>query len=157
MKVKNSKGELKELVIKANDSIPAGSVIDFDGDVVPEGYEKVEDELEKRIAELEKYETGSANVEVETSNVQLNYYHKVGKVCTFCVEIKLAQDLNANVSVKILSGLPKPKTSVRFAAYCGSDKVCRLALSDGNIFLWYNSNKILSGNHLNIFITYITD
>lgn len=43
MKVRNSKGELKELVIKANDSIPAGSVIDFDGDVVPEGYEKVED------------------------------------------------------------------------------------------------------------------
>lgn len=45
MKVRNSKGELKELVIKANDSIPAGSVIDFEGDVVPEGYEKVEDEV----------------------------------------------------------------------------------------------------------------
>lgn len=43
MKVRNSKGELKELVIKANDSIPAGSVIEFDGDVVPEGYEQVED------------------------------------------------------------------------------------------------------------------
>lgn len=43
MKVRNSKGELKEIVIKANDSIPAGSVIDFDGDVVPEGYEQVED------------------------------------------------------------------------------------------------------------------
>lgn len=36
MKVRNSKGELKGLVIKVNDSIPAGSVIDFDGDVVPE-------------------------------------------------------------------------------------------------------------------------
>lgn len=43
MKVRNSKGELKELVIKANDSIPAGSVIEFDGNVVPEGYEQVED------------------------------------------------------------------------------------------------------------------
>lgn len=43
MKVRNSKGELKELVIKANDSIPAGAVIDFEGDVVPEGYEQVED------------------------------------------------------------------------------------------------------------------
>ena len=46
MKVRNSNGELKELVIKANDSIPAGSVIDFEGDVVPEGYEKVEDKGE---------------------------------------------------------------------------------------------------------------
>lgn len=36
MKARNSNGELKELVIKANDSIPAGSVIDFEGDVVPE-------------------------------------------------------------------------------------------------------------------------
>lgn len=36
MKVRNSKGELKELVIKANDSIPANGIIDFDGDVVPE-------------------------------------------------------------------------------------------------------------------------
>mgnify|MGYP000571039144 FL=1 len=43
MKARDSKGELKELVIKANDSIPAGSVIDFEGDVVPEGYEQVED------------------------------------------------------------------------------------------------------------------
>lgn len=46
MKVRNSKGELKELVIKANDSIPAGTVIDFEGDVVPEGYEQVEDKGE---------------------------------------------------------------------------------------------------------------
>lgn len=36
MKIKNSKGELKEVVIKANDSIPAGAIVDFDGDVVPE-------------------------------------------------------------------------------------------------------------------------
>lgn len=43
MKARDSKGELKELVIKANDSIPAGTIVDFDGDVVPEGYEKVED------------------------------------------------------------------------------------------------------------------
>lgn len=36
MKVKNSKGEIKEVVIKANDSIPAGAIVDFDGEVVPE-------------------------------------------------------------------------------------------------------------------------
>jgi hypothetical protein len=52
MKVRNSKGELKELVIKANDSIPANGIIDFDGDIVPEGFEKVEDETETKITEL---------------------------------------------------------------------------------------------------------
>ena len=45
MKVR-SNGKLKELVIKANDSIPANSVIEYEGDVVPEGYEKVEDKGE---------------------------------------------------------------------------------------------------------------
>lgn len=45
MKVR-SNGELKELVIRANDSIPANSVIEYEGDVVPEGYEKVEDKGE---------------------------------------------------------------------------------------------------------------
>lgn len=35
MKVR-SNGELKELVIRANDSIPANSVIEYEGDVVPE-------------------------------------------------------------------------------------------------------------------------
>lgn len=46
MKVKNSNGEIKKLVIKANDSIPANGIIEYDGEVVPEGYEQVEDKGE---------------------------------------------------------------------------------------------------------------
>ena len=57
MKVRNSKGELKEIVIKANDSIPANGIIDFDGDVVPEGYEKVEDKGEVYSTEEQKIGT----------------------------------------------------------------------------------------------------
>lgn len=36
MKVRNSKGEIKKVVLQANDSIPQNAIIDFDGDVVPE-------------------------------------------------------------------------------------------------------------------------
>lgn len=36
MKVRDSNGEIKKVVLQANDSIPAGAVIDFDGNVVPE-------------------------------------------------------------------------------------------------------------------------
>lgn len=49
MKVKNSKGELKEVVIKANDSIPQNAIIEYDGDIVPEGYEQVEDMTLKKV------------------------------------------------------------------------------------------------------------
>ena len=54
MKARNSNGEIKKVVLQANDSIPAGSVIEYDGDVVPEGYEQVEDKTEIKITELEK-------------------------------------------------------------------------------------------------------
>lgn len=114
-------------------------------------------QLENKVTELEKYETGSANLEIATSDIQLNYYHKIGKICTFCIEIKLAQTLNANASIKILSGLPKPKTGLRFIGYCTGDKVCRLFLNGNSIYLWYNANNISSGNYLNICITYITE
>lgn len=71
MKVKNSKGEIKEVVIKANDSIPAGAIVDFDGDVVPEGYEQVEDEIEDKINSLStnkiNYKTASWNKSVSLS------------------------------------------------------------------------------------------
>ena len=36
MKVRNSNGELKEIVIKANDSIPQNAIVEYDGNVVPE-------------------------------------------------------------------------------------------------------------------------
>lgn len=36
MKVRDSNGEIKKVVLQANDSIPAGTIVDYDGDVVPE-------------------------------------------------------------------------------------------------------------------------
>ena len=68
MKVRDSNGEIKKVVLQANDSIPAGSVIDFDGDVVPEGYEQVEEveDLKEKVTFNENY-----------ANVQ---FKKIGKL-----------------------------------------------------------------------------
>lgn len=88
MKVRNSKGELKELVIKANDSIPAGSVIDFDGDVVPEGYEKVEEESWKNIENNIYYNKKDKFVNINSTNLTWNItltgfsYTTLGKLPT---------------------------------------------------------------------------
>lgn len=34
-------GEIKDIYVKALDNLPVGSIVDYDGDVVPDGYEEV--------------------------------------------------------------------------------------------------------------------
>lgn len=90
MKVRNSNGELKELVIKANDSIPQNAIIEYDGDVVPEGYEQVEDKGEVYSTEEVKIGTwidgkplyrkviSSTLPKVETENVRVTKTVSIG-------------------------------------------------------------------------------
>lgn len=42
MKINNN-GVIQELKIKASDTLPVGSIVDYDGVTVPSGWEKVED------------------------------------------------------------------------------------------------------------------
>lgn len=43
MKYKDEQGNWKELSVKAADTLPVGTIVDYDGDTVPDGYEKVDD------------------------------------------------------------------------------------------------------------------
>lgn len=90
MKVRNSKGELKELVIKANDSIPENGIIEFDGDVVPEGYEQVEEE------EIVLYENQDGN-----NGYEIELLDTVEK----CAEVEIygIGDNNIRIYQKILN------------------------------------------------------
>lgn len=36
-------GELKDIYVKASDTLPIGTVVEYDGDVIPDGYAKVDD------------------------------------------------------------------------------------------------------------------
>lgn len=38
-------GQLKELSLKAADTLPIGTIVDYDGDKVPEGWEEVTDKV----------------------------------------------------------------------------------------------------------------
>lgn len=44
MKYRDEQGNIKELRVKAQDNLPIGSIVDYDGEEVPEGYIEVEDE-----------------------------------------------------------------------------------------------------------------
>lgn len=43
MKYKDIDGNWKELSIKASDTLPIGTIVEYDGDTIPSGYEEVED------------------------------------------------------------------------------------------------------------------
>lgn len=41
-------GEFKDITIKAGDTLPVGAILEFDGDVIPAGYEEVTDEVDQK-------------------------------------------------------------------------------------------------------------
>lgn len=99
---------------------------------------------------------GSAKLEVVTSAVQYNSFIQEDNICDFNIEFKSANALPKNASTKILSGLPKPKHTIRFVAYSESNKGFRCHLgTDGAINSWYNA--IDENGNVNIHITYLVD
>ena len=36
-------GEFKDITVKASDTLPIGTIVDYDGDIVPDGWETVDD------------------------------------------------------------------------------------------------------------------
>lgn len=54
-------GEIKSISVKASDTLPIGSIVDFDGDVIPEGWEPFEEviNIEEANTNLDNFiETG---------------------------------------------------------------------------------------------------
>lgn len=144
MKVRNSKGELKEIVIKANDSIPAGSVIDFEGDVVPEGYEKAEDE------------------DWENLNEDYGCYYKmIGKQ----VFIRAVSEKNVTLkafATNIIGTLPdkyKPAYQIRFNPYSRSYSTVYCEINTkGEVFLFnWDAEKTFEKGQIAFYINYYVD
>lgn len=146
MKVRNSNGELKELVIKANDSIPAGAVIDFDGDVVPEGFEKVEEYSRSRAS------VNSNNL----SSVERNECLKYGKIVIFYFTATAKVDLGN--TAELFSGLPIPITAIRATGVnVGQNNPIRFGINtEGKIINQYSQSTIKAGNVIEGQIVYIS-
>lgn len=144
MKARNSKGELKELVIKANDSIPAGSVIEFDGDVVPEGYEKAEDE------------------DWENLNEDYGCYYKmIGKQ----VFIRAVSEKNVTLKafatniIGTLADKYKPAYQIRFNPYSRSYSTVYCEINTkGEVFLFnWDAEKTFEKGQIAFYINYYVD
>ncbi len=150
MKVRDSNGELKEVVIKTNDSIPAGAVIDYDGDVVPEGYEKVEDNIKDYVVEqgtndgfiyrkwnsgiLEQYGTKSFDTLAMTNSYDNAYFVSTDSIsfATAFVE-KPTVILTPCIQTAIINALAATIGKTSFVGY-----------------LWGNTSKTLKNVSINI-------
>lgn len=66
----NDNGEIKNIYIKAADTLPIGTIVDYDGTTVPDGYEKVDDEVVL-------YENSSGSNVAITLNDNLSKYNKI--------------------------------------------------------------------------------
>lgn len=51
----NDNGNIKQITVKAGDTLPVGTIVEFDGTTIPAGYEAVEEE--KDIYSLEEVKT----------------------------------------------------------------------------------------------------
>lgn len=49
IKYKDSEGNFQEIKIKTKDSLPVGTIVDYDGDTVPDGYVEAEDTVEQAL------------------------------------------------------------------------------------------------------------
>lgn len=59
-------GEFKNIPLKASDTLPVGSIVDYDGDTVPDGWEEVSNENNEVLTKI--YPVGSIYITPTNSN-----------------------------------------------------------------------------------------
>ena len=59
-------GEFKNIPLKASDTLPVGSIVDYDGDTVPDGWEEVSNENNEVLTKI--YPVGSIYMSVNNTD-----------------------------------------------------------------------------------------
>lgn len=150
MKYRDNEGNLKEIRVKAQDNIPVGTVFEYDGDIVPEGYVEVKDITEG-------YATVSNNL---MSNGWCRYFVKDGIVVASFCDILFTKVVDQ--SVLLFSGLPKAKYSGSTMLLIHSktnQSSIRLGINDrGEVHChWDNTIINMQGDEFQGQIVYLTD
>lgn len=134
-------------------SMPTGSIIGYDSDTIPGGYEEATD-----------YDTGwqtpTLNTEVfETSGVR---YRRIGKVVYLEGVVKpLASTAAGDRTIQVLSNLPEPLYTVQYSTILvsTSNMALRMAVTyTGELLVFWNAQgTTLTVNDIPIHIAYVID
>lgn len=129
-------GELRDVIIKSGDTLPIGTIVDFDGDVIPDGYEEAT-EVSDVVNSLEGNEIYRAP-SVKAVNEVLNGNKPMGSIVV------------EDITCKNLFPMPSGGTSNGVTLTVNDDGTFNLkgtatARADFLIFVSNKNTKIVSG------------
>lgn len=149
----NDNGTYKDIYVKAFDTLPVGTEVDYDGSVVPDGWTEVE------------VESGTINVANTTQASGSIVYYKVGRMVQLTYDLKLIQSVSGSWKNVILLTLPdflKPIYGVLVSAVRDSSVSTILGLgissTSGNLYFTDRGRANLSSSNESFYgtFTYIT-
>lgn len=116
-------GELKEISVKAADTLPIGTIVDYDGTEVPDGWEKVDDDYKIKMGkciklsknEEQQIAAGGSytkitwqNEEINTSNGLLTFENN---------SIKIGKDVNVILVTAMLQNIMDTYDPTKSSSY----------------------------------------
>lgn len=142
-------GELRDVIIKSGDTLPIGTIVDFDGDVIPDGYEEAT-EASDVVNSLEGNEIYRAP-SVKAVNEVLNGDKAMGSIVV--EDITCKNLLPNNIQSQTINGVTITRNndgSLTFngttTAYTKLEIVSNLELDSGTYIFYFSEKGTISGN-----------
>lgn len=142
-------GELRDVIIKSGDTLPIGTIVDFDGDVIPDGYEEAT-EASDVVNSLEGNEIYRAP-SVKAVNEVLNGDKPMGSIVV--EDITCKNILPNNIESQVINGVTITRNndgSLTFngttTAYTKLEIVSNLELDSGAYTFYFSEKGTVSGN-----------
>ena len=142
MKYKDKDGQWQELYLKpAGDTLPIGTVVDYNGETVPYGYEEVEDDKPIDISEY-------FSTPFTKTLLKAFYYPSIKKVdLIFNISSITGADNNWIEFITINNDKYKPKSDIELYSTCyGSSATTRYCAVLQSKLKFYKGGNIASGN-----------
>ena len=146
----NDNGTYKDIYVKAFDTLPVGTEVDYDGRTVPSGWTEVDG---YSAFEVTKDDTYVQNI--------INSSYKYGKLVNLNLNIQPKNATMGTGGYKLASGAPAPLNGIEFFAgeYTSNGNILqRLFINEnGEIYWWYNNQfENTSGWRIAVNLVYLT-
>lgn len=135
----NDNGEIKDIKIKVVDTVPIGTVVDYEGTTIPSGWEKIDERKSFTITS-----------DIVTLNERSRYIEEGNKI-TILLNLRTTTQLSANTKYNITTSLPISDNYYATTAYgvTGSPVLCGFfMIKDDNKIQITPNSSIASGQEI---------